>query len=41
MSAADSVKFVPDAATASRSYKFTKDDTGLKLISAGFSIFVR
>ena len=38
---ADSVKFVPDAATASRSYKFSKDDTGLKLISAGFSIFVR
>ena len=38
---ADSVKFVPDATTASRSYKFSKDDTGLKLISAGFSIFVR
>ena len=37
----DSVKFVPDATTASRSYKFSKDDTGLKLISAGFSIFVR
>ena len=38
---ADSVKFVPDEATAKRSYVFVKDTTGLKLISAGFTIFVR
>ena len=38
---ANSVKFVPDAATANRSYVFTKDGTGLKLIQSGFTIFVR
>ena len=38
---ANSVKFVPDASTMQRGYAFAKMDEGLKLISAGFTIFVR
>jgi len=38
---ADSVKFVPDAATTRRGYSFAKTDDGLKLITCGFTIFVR
>ena len=38
---ASSVKFVPDEYTMKRGYAFAKDDSGLRLISCGFTIFVR
>ena len=38
---ASGVKFVPDAATMRRGYAFVKTDDGLKLITCGFTIFVR
>lgn len=38
---ASGVKFVPDAATMRRGYAFAKTDEGLKLITCGFTIFVK
>ncbi|MBP5510888.1 MAG: hypothetical protein J6Z49_08225 [Kiritimatiellae bacterium] len=38
---ADSVKFVPDAPTMRRGYGFAKDSGGLRLITSGFSVFVK
>ncbi len=37
----ENVSFKPDATTARHGYAFTKTDEGLKLVSAGFIMFLR
>lgn len=37
----ENVSFKPDAATARHGYALTKTDEGLRLVTAGFIMFVR